>query len=826
MAEWDFFVSHSEADRAWAEWVAWELEAGGHRVLVRAWDAVPGANWVGQAQDGVRGARRTVALLSTAYLGSAHRAAEWQAAWRDDPAGADRGLVVLRLDECERPGLLGSVVSADLFGVDEAIARERLRRVVRGAVGGRLKPADPPGFPGRPPRFPGALPAVWNVPPRNPNFTGRAESLTRLRAAVRGSGAVTVHSLHGLGGVGKSELVIEYAHRFAHDFDVVWWVPAEQPALVPDHLARLGHELGIGGADQTALVAAVLADLRARRRWLLVFDNAEDPARLREHVPAGDGRVLVTTRRSGFRALGAVLDVDVLDRAESVALLRRRVPPITDDRADELAGLLGDLPLAIEQASAYLDTTGLPITAYLDLVRTRIAEVIGRGRVAGRDETLATLWDLSLAAAAERDPAATRVLHLLAWLAPEPVPLDLLTGNPTRLPPPLADVVTDPLALADTVGVLVDRFLVRRADDEITIAHRLLRESLRARHVDRAAATSAHELLAADLPARIAGAPENWPRWRTLLAHVLAVCDDVTAAVIGAPDRTAWLLDRAATYLQTQGRLDEALPLFRRALAMTEAEHGPDHASVAVELNNLGLVLRRLGRHGEARELLERALATNERLYGPDHPDVANVLNILGLALIDSDRAADALPLLERALTIDRAHYPADHPAVATSLNNLGLALHGVGRTEEAKVVLERAVAAQEATSGPDHPEVAIRLSNLGLTTLALGDPTGARALLERALAIDTATYGPAHPVVAARLNNLGSLLGDLGQHAEARDLLERAVAVTEAVHGPDHPAVATRLRTLAAVLRDMGLPAEAAPLSERADRLTPRSGP
>ncbi|WP_461123357.1 FxSxx-COOH system tetratricopeptide repeat protein [Saccharothrix stipae] len=827
MAEWDFFVSYTAADRAWAEWVAWELEAAGHRVLVQAWDMVPGTDWVGRVQDGVRGAERTVALLSTAYLESLHGAAEWRSAWRDDPSGADRRLLVLRLDGCERPGLLGSVVSEDLFGVDEATARARLRRVVRGAVDGRLKPATAPGFPGRSPEpvgrsaapeFPGAWPAVWHVPPRNPNFTGRAEALARLHESVRSGGAVAVH---GLGGVGKSELVVEYAHRFARDFDVVWWIPAEQPALIPDHLAELGAALGVvGHVDRTALAA----ELRTRR-WLMVFDNAEDPAEVRAHLPAADGRVLITTRRGGFRALGPVLDVDVLDRPESVALLRRRLPSVSDASAAALAELLGDLPLAVEQASAYLDTTGLPVTAYLDLLRTRAAEVIGRGRAAGRERTLATLWDLSLAEVAEHHPAAARLLELLAWPAPEPVPLELFTEHAGLLPAPLSDVAADPLALADAVGALVDRFLVRRTDDDVTIAHRLLRESLRARHADRATATLAHDLLASHLPARIVGTPESWPRWRALLTHVLAVCDEVAAAVIGAPDRTAWLLDRAATFLQTQGRLDEALPLFRRALRITEQEHGPEHPGVAAGSHNLGLVLRRLGHHREARELLERALAGTEAASGPDHPEVASVLNALGLSLIDADRATDALPLLERALAIDRAHYPPDHPALATSLNNLGLALHGVGRTEEARVVLARAVATQEAASGPDHPEVAIRLSNLGLATLALGRPAEARPLLERALAIDTATYGTTHPIVAARLNNLGSLLHDMGLHHDARPLLEQAVTAAEASYGPHHPAVTVRLKNLAAVLRALNLPHEAEPLEQRA-RTPPRPEP
>ena len=638
-AAWDFFVSYAQADRAWAEWIAWLLEQDGYRVLVQAWDMVVGSNWISLMDQGVARAARTVAVLSPDYRSSVYGTAEWQAAWAGDPQGQQRKLITMRVRGDWPSGLLAGVVSIDLVGLSEAVARQRLRDEVAAAVRGRARPGSPPPFPPVlravpvEPRFPGALPEVFTVPGRNPNFTGRAAELDTIRTCLGAGTTMTVQAVRGLGGVGKTQTVIEYAHRYATAYDLVWWIDAEQPSLVIGQLAALAGPLGLpADPDPESAVRAVRAELRRRRGWLLIFDSAEDVGHIRGVLPGGAGHVLITTRRSGFGYLGPVLDLDVLPRSEAIALLRRRASRLTDDYANALAELLGDLPLALEQAAAYLDQTQLPPADYLHLLTTRAADMYDRGCVVDHQHTIATLWSLSLDQLRALQPATVQLLGLCAYLAPEPIPLDLFTSHFEDLPAPLGQIVGDPLAFAETVGALVDYSLARRSDAGL-ILHRLVQAVIRQPRPDQP--ENPHPLsvviglLRADLPEEIGTVPANWPRWRHLLAHVLTATthhDDTNPTAIYA---TFWLLDRAATYQQTLGQPATARPLLERALHIAETAYGPDRPEVAIVLNNLAGVLRDLGEPATARPLYERALHLRETAYGPDHPASVRVRQAL-----------------------------------------------------------------------------------------------------------------------------------------------------------------------------------------------------
>jgi tetratricopeptide (TPR) repeat protein len=454
---------------------------------------------------------------------------------------------------------------------------------------------------------------------------------------------------------------------------------------------------------------------------------------------------------------------------------------------------LGDLPLALDQAAAYLDQTGMPAGQYLQLLGTRSADLHQRGQAAGDSGTIATVWSLSIDQLAGTTRAAVQLLELCAWLAPEPVPLDLFARHTGQLPEPLASAAADPVTFADVVGALTGYSLARRNGGSI-IVHRLIQDVARNRPAaaDGKPLAGALALLRTDLPGDVWAAPETWPRWRALLPSVLAATGYATgsaqADTTAQAETTAWLLSTAGVYLRRHGRFIEALSLHVRALRIYESVLGPGHPSVATDLNYLGQTLAALGRSEEALPLHQRALRIDEAALGSDHPAVATDLKYMGRALMDLGRFAEALLLQQRALRIEETAIGPDHPDVAHGLNHMGRALSNLGRASEAMPLHQRALRIRETALGAGHPDVANDHNYLGQTLTALGRPGEALPLHQRALHIDEAAFGPDHPYLAIDLSYAGQALAEMGRPGEARALHQRALRIREQTLGPDHP--------------------------------------
>jgi DNA-binding SARP family transcriptional activator len=632
------------------------------------------------------------------------------------------------------------------------------------------------------------LPAVWRVPARNPHFTGRDPLLSELHDRLTSTTGTAVQALYGLGGVGKTQLATEYAHRFAVDYEVVWWVDARQPALLADQLSGLAGALGLPtGRTAADTVDVVLRELRSRTAWLLVFDNAERPRDLVGYRPDGAGHVLITSRHPAWGALGGRLEVDVLTRAETIAMLRRRIPELGDPLADHLAQDLGDLPLAAAQAASYLEQTGLSPETYLRRFRSRRAGLLERGEVFGYEGRVSTTWALSLERLRDHDPAAVHLVELASFLAPDPIPLQVFTDSPELLEEPLRRAASDPDAMNDVVGSLVALSLARRQGDDLQL-HRLVQAVVRHQLPEDRQRSSRQRVITA-LAAAAHGAPENpasWTRYARLAPHVLT-CGSLAD---GNADGRQLVL-RMIVYLGVRGDgrsrrvvAEEVHDRWRRAL-------GPDHPDSLSVATTLISTLTDLADYAAARVLGQDTVGRCERAFGPEHPTTLRAAVELAMALTGAGEPDRAAVLARRTLRRCRLALGRGHPTTLRSAAVLAQALAWDSTVTSAGQVTTLGRVTLETSRqqfGPDHPTTLSLASDLTSAFAWSGEFEAARTLGSDTLGRCCRSLGADHPATlhaSAALSSVLSRLGDANvvDHL-GRDTLQRC----ERALGADHP--------------------------------------
>jgi tetratricopeptide (TPR) repeat protein len=522
-------------------------------------------------------------------------------------------------------------------------------------------------------------------------------------------------------------------------------------------------------------VARLLGALRDRDRWLLIYDNAEDPAALAPYLPGGGGQVLITSRNPAWHELAIPVTVDVFTRTESVELLLRRVPELTPQDAGRIAEALGDLPLALSQAGAHLAETGTTAQHYLQLVNDRASQILARGASTIYRASLTASWHLAFDQLAADYPAALELLILVAHLAPEPIPFILFTNHLDRLPPQLAAVAGDPLTFTDLTTVLRRRALARVETDSLHL-HRLVATLLRERSSTKldapAYAAVTLRLLKGAVPPDPAHDLATWPVWRQLLPHVLAITDEARHAT-PADTRVAWLLDRAAAYLQNRGDPRPALPLATRAHDLYRKWEGDDHPDTLRSANNLAIRLGALGEHEQARALDEDTLNRRRRILGDDHPRTLESANNLAIRLGAVGEYERARALAEDTLNRRRRILGDDHSRTLLSANDLARSLSAVGEHERARALHEDTLNRRRRILGDNHPRTLLVASDLARSLSAVGEHERARALAEDTFNRRGRILGDDHPDTLASANDLAICLSELGEHERARRLEE-----------------------------------------------------
>ncbi len=686
---------------------------------------------------------------------------------------------------------------------------------------------------------------AWNVGPRHPGFVGRDAMLVEIRERLQSGGRAVVQALHGMGGVGKTQLAIEYAHRYAGNYDVVGWVSAEETNLISEQYAALAFELGLipPRADTASAVGALRAYLRGQGRWLLLLDNAESPGQLGSWLPAGPGHILITSRNPGWGELAARVEVDVLARPESVELIQVSRPGAGDAEADRLAEALGDLPLALAQAARFLTETGMPVEHYLGLLETRAEELLDQSPPESHPLSLAAAIRVSLDRLAEVDPAALALLRIGAFLAPEPIPADVLTcplaATGASQPPELtalAAAVASPVAAHRSLG-LIGSYGLARVEQGLQL-HRLTQAVLRDQlTADEAAAYRcyAQALLVAADPGNEPD-PACWPGWARILPHLLAT-DPATSPSPELRDlacRALWYLfyrgdmhpahdlaehlhrqwceqfgpdDRHALraapilviFLVGVGPYRQARQLGEDTLARCQRVLGDDHPDTLLAAYYLAFCLHVMGAFEQARQLNTDILARRRRVLGDDHPDVQAAAYQLGRELGEVEAARQ---LHEDCLGYARRVFGDDHPFTAFMTNDLGHDLRALGQVDAARGLHEDNLARARRVVGADHFWALDSASGLARDLLALGEVEAARRLGTDTLARAQGVFGDESYLTIDVASTLAAALCAVGEAEAARQLSEDTLTRARRMFGEDHPRTRTAAHNLAAALR------------------------
>lgn len=863
------FISYAGPDNEWAEWVAWHLQENGYQVVLDRWHWRTGDDFVTKMSEALAQASAVVAVLSPRYFEAGrYTEEEWTSAI------ARRGryvpLVVEPLEDGQLPAILAPRLRKDLHGLSEPDARQALLDAVRGPA----RPTRPPAFPGAaatptappaphgpqppfPPRT-DSHPAVWDVRDRrrNPHFTGREAVIDEVRGKLLAERHAAVQALRGTGGIGKTLVALEYAFRHAADYDLVWWVDAEQSEQVVARYAELAARVDVAkpeaGVEFNARYA--MEYLRTRDRWLIILDNAEDPEQLRSWLPEGGGHVLITARNPAWSGIVPGLSLGVFSREESVAYLGGQLPALADAQADSLGEALGDLPLALAQAAGVM-RGGIPADRYLEVLRTNTAQLLGRSNVPDYPASLAATVTIAAERLEADHPGAVAVLRLAAFLGPEPIPTAWLVAARDSLASVPGDV--DDIFWPESALTPLGRYGLAVVGSDVFQVHRLTQAVVREAYGEIADAVRddvAALLIAAD-PSD-PELPATWPRWAPLTQHLTAALPalitraelrptllnsarylvrsaqphaarslagtlhETWSASLGKDDPDAlraahmvtWALDGLAAHW-------EALPLVEDILERRRRVLGEDAEDTLSSAYDLAITLNHVGRYKESYALHQNVYERRRAVLGKDHPETLRATYALASGLNLSGDPEGAYNPLAEVLELQRRSLGNDHLHTLDTAHDLAIVLYKLRRFHEAHLLVTEVLERRRDLLGEDHPSTLRAYRAFGVVLTRLDQHDEAQSVLADTLERQRRTVGSDHPDSLHTADSLGSTLNNLGRFAEAEQVLRDTRTRVPRSLGKGHQLYALVTRNLAFALEARGRHFEAAKLRKSLQR-------
>jgi tetratricopeptide (TPR) repeat protein len=675
-------------------------------------------------------------------------------------------------------------------------------------------------------------PAIWgnNIPRRNKNFTGREEILALLRGEESSKVTAVVpgeplpKALQGWGGVGKSAVAIEYAHRYRADYQLIWWIPSDEMALVRSNLAALAEGLNLPSPTVTGIEAAAKAVLDALRRgepygrWLLIYDNADQPEDLGPYLPqGGPGDVLITSRNHRWQAVVDTVPLDVFTREESVEFLARRVRSLKENWADRLADKLGDLPLALEQAGALQAETGMTAEEYINLLDHHVSEMLAEGKALEYPTSMTAAWQMSVAALETKLPQARELLRCCAFFGPDPIPSDVFRRSNTTALTKIGELVEDPILQSKAIREL-GRFALVRIDGRTILVHRLIQALLRDDLDSRQQASYRHEvhlILASSAPAD----PDDdhqWPRYRELLGHIASAAPDLASCQ--DPMVRGFVL-KFLRYLFLSGDHVSCRALSHRFIEQWTSDSGLDHPAVLEAQRTLGDTIRELGQYRDAYTLIEGTLRGARQAIGEKAPLTLYLRNSFGADLRAHGEFANALQLDKNSVEVFAEVFGEKDPRTLRAMNNLALDYGLNSRYEAAKDLHRKVLQLYQTQSGSESSFYTLNHWNgLARAVRLCGDYEEALDVGEEAYSFGRDQLGKEHFWTMRTALDLSIAYRRIGQeYDQAADLAEEVYGFWLKLFGEDHPDTMAAAITLTNVQRTTGQASAAVSLAETA---------